>query len=122
MINLITNKWRIFRRMSAILASLALLLFSAVFSYATPIAGPATITGEVDAMPEGGMARSSEAFSKISGEIVKIDEWGEMPYIRIEEAEGGETDFVIEAGMTVASDLSGLIDLKSLVAGQKAEV
>jgi hypothetical protein len=69
-----------------------------------------------------GEAQGEPAYSKVSGKVEAIDVWDGQPYIRIMEPEGGETDFVVEEGMTVFSDLDGLSKFDSVKIGSEADV
>ena len=61
------------------------------------------------------------AFKKISGEITMIDVWNDYRFIRVMNAEGGETDFVIDEQQTVYSDLNGLSDSGVIAIGNKVD-
>ena len=61
------------------------------------------------------------AYKKISGEITLIDVWNDYQFVRVMNAEGGETDFVIDENRTVFSDLSGLTDFDAIATGKKVD-
>ena len=82
---------------------------------AVPCAG--VFAAPLEVAPEA----TETAFDKISGEITLIHEWDGQPCIRITDADGGETDFIIEAGKTVLSGSDGLIAIGSVTVGKKAD-
>jgi hypothetical protein len=85
--------------------------------------GPAPLYPDTDGGEDGNMGSGDDAaFSQITGEVSLIHDWNGLPCIRVIEAEGGETDFVVEEGRTVFTDTDGLIEFKDVVAGAKVSV
>ena len=139
------------RKLFAALLTGAMLLCSAFGPYTSYAAAPATEAedaGTPDALPDvvdvkpiddildGGImaiggetglglleeSKGEAAFSKKTGEVIKIDTWNNMPFIRLQEAEGGEVDFVIEDNRTVISNLSGLVEFNKIAIGDIIDV
>ena len=85
--------------------------------------GPAPLYPEAGDGDEANIEINKDAaFSLTSGEVTMIHEWNDLPCIRVTDADGGETDFVVEADRTVFTDADGLIEYADVVMGAKVSV
>ena len=69
-----------------------------------------------------GMNEDNAAYKQFTGKVTMIDVWDGKNFIRIENDEGGETDFVINDGKTVFSNLNGLTDFNAVKTGATVTV
>ena len=83
--------------------------------------GGTAIVGIKGELEQPGMLQDSAAFWKKSGKVSLIDTWNDLPFVRVADADGGETDFTFVSGETVVSDLTGLKDFSAVKTGAEID-